>query len=131
MTSSSSLAGASAFAIGVLFAGPSMAAGHSAAFEECAAKTHGATFPLLHCYSEEMKAEDDALVTAYDAARAATSNPKTLDYLARSQTAWSDYRDAWCEATVPRSGSLARIRLFECRLALTSDRIAALKDLAR
>jgi uncharacterized protein YecT (DUF1311 family) len=121
-----------ALAICAFFAGvPAAAAGHSTAFEACAAKTHGATFPLLRCYSEEMKAADDRLAAAFDAARTARSDPKTLDYLTRSQSSWSDYRDAWCEATVPRMGSLARLKLFECRLAETARRTEALQSLHR
>lgn len=103
----------------------------SAAFEACAAKTHGATFPLLRCYSQEMQAADDAMTAAYQNALAAIADPKTKDFLTRSQTAWSDYRNAWCEATVPRSGSLARFKLFECRLAETARRVDQLKALVR
>jgi len=102
----------------------------SAAFEACAAQAHGATYPLLHCYSLEMQTADDAMTAAYQDALAAKSDPKTKDYLTRSQTAWSDYRGAWCEATVPRLGSLARFKLFECRLTETARRTEELKALA-
>ena len=101
-------------------------AAKSAAFEACAARAHGATYPLLHCYSREMQAADAALAGAFAAALANARDPKTKAYLARSQTAWLDYRDAWCEAGVARSGSLARLKLFECRLALTASRTADL-----
>lgn len=115
----------------VLVAAAAHAGGHSTAFEACAAQAHGATYPLLHCYSAEMKAADDAMGAALDAATAAMTDRHTTDYLTRSQKAWLDYRDAWCEATVPRAGSLARLKLFECRLALTARRIEELKSLAR
>ena len=101
--------------------------GKSKAFAACARQAHGATFPLLHCYSVEMQAADRAMAAAYKTALAGVADHKTRGYLARSQEAWSDFRDAWCEATVPRSGSLARIKLFECRLAETRRRAAALK----
>src|ERR1043165_7090351 len=83
-------------------------------FEACAKKAHGATFPMLHCYSEEMKAADDAVAASYKKALDQTSNATTKSFLTRSQKAWQSYRDAWCEATVSRSGSRARIRLLEC-----------------
>jgi len=102
----------------------------SAAFEACAAKAHGATFPLLHCYAQEMQAREDAMTAAYSAARAAASDDKTKGYVEASQTAWLSYRDAWCEALVPRSGSLARLKLMECRLRETAIRTDALKGLA-
>ncbi len=101
--------------------------GKSAAFATCSKRAHGATFPLLHCYSVEMQAVDGAMATAYKIAVAGVGDHKTRGYLARSQKTWSDFRDAWCEATVPRSGSLARFKLFECRLAETKRRTAALK----
>ena len=102
----------------------------SAVFEACAARAHGATFPLLHCYSVEMQAADAAMAAAYKAARAGASDGKTRGFLVRSQTVWLDFRDAWCEARVPRSGSLARFKLFECRLAETKQRTAELKAAA-
>ena len=101
--------------------------GKSTAFAACSKRAHGATFPLLHCYSVELQAVDDAMATAYKTAIAGVGDHKTRGYLARSQETWSDFRDAWCEATVPRSGSLARIKLFECRLAEAKRRTAALK----
>lgn len=121
-------------ALAVLFVAPSAVAADapvpkSAAFEACIATTHGATFPLLHCYAAEMQLRDDAMTAAYDAALAAARDPRTKVYLARSQTAWSDYLDAWCEARVPRSGSHARLMLMECRLEETVERTAALKAL--
>ncbi|MEJ1970702.1 MAG: lysozyme inhibitor LprI family protein [Rhizomicrobium sp.] len=120
-------------ALAILGAAPALAADgppKSAAFEACAAKAHGVTFSLLHCYAREMQAADDAMAAAYDGASKAASDPRTRDYLTRSQTAWGSYRDAWCEASVPRSGSLARFKLFECRLAETARRTAALKAAA-
>ena len=99
----------------------------SGAFAACARQAHSATFPLLHCYSVESQAADAAMAAAYRGALAGVVDHKTRSYLARSQAAWSDFRDAWCEATVPRSGSLARIKLFECRLAETKRRTTALK----
>ena len=99
-------------------------------FKTCAKKAHGATYPMLHCYSEEMKAADDAMTATYDRVREDIANPTTKNYLTRSQKAWEDYRDAWCEATVSRSGSLARIRLMECRIDETKKRTQALADLA-
>ena len=108
--------------------GPASAAAvseKSAAFEACAARAHGVTLPLLHCYSAEMQSADAAMAAAYKAARAGYG--KTRSYLLRSQAAWSDFRDAWCEARVPRSGSLARFKLLECRLAETKLRTAELK----
>ena len=102
----------------------------SAVFEACAARAHGATFPLLHCYSVDMQAADVALAAAYKAARDGASDGKTRGFLVRSQAAWLDFRDAWCEARVPRSGSLARFKLFECRLAETKQRTAELKAAA-
>jgi uncharacterized protein YecT (DUF1311 family) len=100
----------------------------SAAFRACAAKAH-ATYPRLHCYSIEAQARNDALNSAYAAALAAKSDPRTKDYLAKSQTAWSDYLDAWCEATVSRSGSGARFGLFDCRLRETTRRTKELISL--
>ena len=97
-----------------------------ATFEACAAKAHGATFPLLHCYAQQMQADEDAMTAAYDAALAAASDPKTRNFLAASQDAWTGYRDAWCEATVPRAGSLARLKLMQCRIAQTARRAAEL-----
>ena len=104
--------------------------GVSADFVACAKKVHGATFPLLHCYSEEMKAQDAALAAAYERARRSTDNTTTKKFLTRSQAAWENYRDAWCEATVSRSGSLARVKLFECRLSETKRRTEALANLS-
>lgn len=101
----------------------------SAAFEACAAKAHGATFPLLHCYAQEMQADEDAMMAIYNAVTAAASDAKSKDYLTASQAAWTSYRDAWCEATVPRGGSLARLKLMECRIAQTARRTAELKAL--
>jgi uncharacterized protein YecT (DUF1311 family) len=112
-----------------LGASPALAAGATGgAFETCAAKAHGATFSLLHCYAQEMQAREDAMTTAYNAALDA-ADPKTKGFIERSQTAWTDYRDAWCEATVPRSGSLARLRLMRCRLDETARRTDALRAL--
>src|SRR5689334_17532190 len=102
--------------------------GNSADFEACAKKAHG-TFPLLHCYSEEMKAADSAVSASYQKALDHTANAMTKKYLTRSQAAWESYRDAWCEATVSRSGSLARIRLLECRVDVTKHRAAELAAL--
>jgi len=113
----------------VVVAAPAHAAG--AAFAVCAAAAHGATFPLLHCYAIELKASEEAMASALTKAERATRDPKTLDFLERSQSAWSDYRDAWCEARVPRSGSLARIELMACRLAETQRRMAELRALIR
>ena len=98
----------------------------SPAFEECARGAHGVTWPLLRCYSKEMQAADDALSTAYAEALANTRDPKTRDYLAKSQASWADLLHTWCEAVVPRSGSLARFKLFECRLSETRARTKAL-----
>jgi uncharacterized protein YecT (DUF1311 family) len=98
-------------------------------FEACAKKAHGATFPLLHCFSEEMKAADDVVRASYKKALDQTSNATTKKFLTRAQTAWENYRDAWCEATVARSGSLARIRLLECRVDETRHRAAELAAL--
>lgn len=100
----------------------------SAAFRTCAVKAH-ATYPRLHCYSIEAQAREDALNSAYAAALAAKSDPRTKDYLAKSQAAWSDYLDAWCEATVSRSGSGGRFGLFACRLRETTRRTKELKSL--
>ncbi|MBL7096928.1 MAG: DUF1311 domain-containing protein [Alphaproteobacteria bacterium] len=101
----------------------------SAGFEACAAKAHGATFPLLHCYAQEMQARDDAVAAAYNAALAAAADPRTKGFIQASQTAWESYRNAWCEAQVSRSGSLARLKLMECRLQETAMRTNALKEL--
>jgi uncharacterized protein YecT (DUF1311 family) len=104
---------------------------NSAAFEACAAKAHGATFPLLECYAQDMEAHEAAMTAALDAALAARSDPRAKKFIQTSQTAWSDYRDAWCEATVPRSGSLARLKLMACRVAETARRTDELKQLTR
>jgi uncharacterized protein YecT (DUF1311 family) len=121
-----------ALAIAALLAAaaPARADDLSPAFQACAAKAHGATYPMLHCYAAEMQARDDAMDAAYAAALKAATDPRTKKYLTASQIAWSDYRDAWCEATVSRSGSLARLRLMRCRLDLTATRTAALATLA-
>ena len=124
------LCAALAFA-GILAAAAAEAPAKSDAFEACAAQAHGTTYPMLHCYSLEMQAADDAMTASYQSALAAKSDPKTKDYLTRSQAAWSDYRDAWCEATVSRSGTMARFKLFECRLTETARRAEELRDLAR
>lgn len=99
-------------------------------FAACAKKAHGATYPMLHCYSQEMQAADDAMTASYKTASAQISNATTKRYLTRSQTAWVSYRDAWCEATVSRSGSLARLKLMECRIDETKKRTEALTNLA-
>lgn len=99
-------------------------------FAACAKNAHGATYPMLHCYSEEMRASDAAMTDSYKDALAHAADPATKRYLARSQTAWVTYRDAWCEATVSRSGSLARLKLMECRIDETKKRTAALTNLA-
>lgn len=99
-------------------------------FAACAKRAHGATYPMLHCYSEEMQASDAAMTASYKNALAHAADPTTKRYLTRSQTAWVNYRDAWCEATVSRSGSLARIKLMECRIDETKKRAEALANLA-
>jgi uncharacterized protein YecT (DUF1311 family) len=77
-----------------------------------------------------MQARDDAMAAAYNAALAAAGDSKTKGFIEASQTAWESYRDTWCEASVPRGGSLARLKLMECRLRETAVRTDALKGLA-
>ena len=96
-----------------------------------ATKAHGATFPVLHCFAQEMEMREAAMTAAYNAALAATTDPRSKQFIQTSQTAWSDYLDAWCEGTVPRSGLLARLRLMDCRVAETARRTDELKRLVR
>ena len=96
------------------------------AFEACAKRTHGATFPLLHCYSVEIAAVERLMNVALAARAETTVDPKAKGYFERSQAAWSDFRDAWCEANVARRGSLARLKLMACRLSLAKQRLRQL-----
>ncbi len=100
----------------------------SSKFAVCSRSAHGVTWPLLRCYSDEMKLADDELASTYAVSLASTHDSVTQDYLAKSQASWLSFLAAWCEAVVPRSGSIARFKLFECRLSETRARTRALRD---
>ena len=95
-------------------------------FMTCAAHAR-ATYPRLECYAVEMNKRESAMQAAYNAAIKATVHLETRECLARSQTAWLEYLDAWCAANVPRSGSLAKLSDMDCRLDEIIKRTDALR----